>query len=112
MNWTLPRRILPLWIGLAAIVLAGCITVGHPFPKDAVDLIKPGITTLDEIRKIFGDPVRTGMDDGKLAWTYIRYHASILGDFDGEDLVIKFDPQNKVASVGFNSTDTARPIKR
>jgi outer membrane protein assembly factor BamE (lipoprotein component of BamABCDE complex) len=93
-------------------LLAGCITVGMEFNKNAVDLIKPGQTTLEEVRKMFGNPVRTGMDEGKLSWTYLRYRATLGGDFDGQDLVVKFDAQNKVTSFSYHSTDTGREIKR
>jgi outer membrane protein assembly factor BamE (lipoprotein component of BamABCDE complex) len=95
-----------------ALALSGCITVGNEFPQDAVDVVKPGTTTLDEIRKIFGNPMRTGLDEGKVTWTYLRYHANILGDFDGKDLIVKFDDQNRVHSLSFNSTDVGRPLKR
>lgn len=95
-----------------ALALSGCITVGNDFPQDAVDLIKPGTTTLDDVHKIFGTPMRTGIEDGKLTWTFLRYHANIAGDFSGKDLIVKFDDQNKVVSVSFNSTDVGRQIKR
>jgi len=97
---------------LVAIALAGCITVGKEFPQDAVDLIKPGTTTLAEVRKIFGNPLRTGTEDGKVVWTYLRYHANIAGDFDGKDLIVKFDDQNKVVGLAFNSTEVGRQLKR
>jgi len=104
LRWMLPC--------LTAVALAGCITIGTDFQKDAVDLIKPGATTLDEVRKMLGNPLRTGVEDGKVVWTYMRYHANVLGDFDGKDLVVKFDDQNKVVNLAFNSTDVGRQLKR
>jgi len=95
-----------------ALALSSCITIGNDFPQNAVSALKPGTTTLDDVRRMFGNPVRTGLDDGKLTWTYLRYHANIAGDFSGKDLVVKFDDQNKVISVSFSSTDTAQPLKR
>jgi outer membrane protein assembly factor BamE (lipoprotein component of BamABCDE complex) len=95
-----------------ALALSGCITIGNDFPHAAVDTIQPGTTTQEDIRKIFGNPMRTGIDDGKLTWTYLRYHANIAGDFEGKDLIVKFDDQNKVVSISFNSTDTGRQLKR
>ena len=91
-------------------MLAGCVTIGTDFPLSAIESIKPGTTTLDEVRKLMGNPVRTGSEDGKLTWTYLRYHANIVGDFDGKDLIVKFDTQNKVVSLSYNSTDVARPV--
>ncbi len=92
--------------------LAGCITVGKEFSQDAVDLLKPGTTTMDEVHKMMGNPLRTGVDDGKIVWTYAYYRASLGGDLKGRDLTVKFDDQNKLTSVAFNSTDVGRPLKR
>jgi hypothetical protein len=105
-----PTRIFLIALLLAGVA-SGCITVGREFPQDAVAYIKVGQTTLDEIRATFGIPVRTGIEEGKVAWTYARYHANVLGDFDGKDLIIRFDDQNKVTGISFSSTDVARKLK-
>jgi outer membrane protein assembly factor BamE (lipoprotein component of BamABCDE complex) len=109
--FTTATRMLVLSVVLAG-ALAACITIGNDYPETAVDIIKPGTTTLDDVRKIFGNPVRTGLDDGKVTWTYMRYHANIAGDFDGKDLIVKFDDQNRVLSISYSSTDVAKPLKR
>jgi hypothetical protein len=102
------RGLLP---GLLLASLAACVTLGREFPKDSVNLIKPGSTSMAEIEKIFGNPVRTGIDEGKLAWTYLNYKGSLGGSFDGADLVVKFDDRNMVSSYSFNSTDTGRRLR-
>jgi len=101
----------PLSMGVS-LLLAGCVTVGLEFSKDAVEQLKPGQTTLEEVLKQFGNPVRTGLDDGKLSWTYLRYRATLGGELNGHDLIVKFDAQNKLASFSYHSTETARAIKR
>lgn len=110
------KRLLSRCSAVLAIVVAlsaaGCVTVGKDFNSDAVSLLKPGVTTMDEVRKMLGNPVRTGTEDGKIVWTYMRYHANIVGDFDGQDLTLHFDDQNRVVSIAFNSTDTGRQLKR
>jgi len=92
--------------------LAGCITVGKEFSQDAVDALKPGTTTMDEVQKLIGNPMRTGVEDGKVVWTYLYYRASLGGDLKGRDLVVKFDDQNKLTNISFNSTDVGRKLKR
>jgi outer membrane protein assembly factor BamE (lipoprotein component of BamABCDE complex) len=91
---------------MVTLSLAGCITLGRDFRFEAVDLIKPGQTTDEEVLKIFGNPVRTGIaQDGLREWTYARYHANIFGRFEGRDLVVKFDENGRVKNVGYSSTD-------
>ncbi len=92
-------------VAVALLVLGGCATVGREFPVGPVSLIKIGETTRDEIRKMFGDPWRTGIEDGRKTWTYARYHYSAFGPAQTRDLVVRFDPQGKrVVSYSFNST--------
>jgi hypothetical protein len=111
MKTTIHRAARGLLLGASALALVACITVGRDFPRDSVILIKPGATTQEDIRKIFGDPVRTGIDDGKLTWTYLDYRASLGGSVEGADLVVKFDDRNRVSTFSFNSTDVGRKLR-
>lgn len=103
------RLMLPL---LLVPALAGCITVGKEFSQDAVDVLKPGTTTMEEVQKLIGNPMRTGVEDGRIVWTYLYYRASLGGALNGRDLIVKFDDQNKLTSVAYNSTDVGRKLKR
>lgn len=92
----------------ASALLAGCITVGAEFPHAAISQLEPGKTTQSDVRDIFGDPIRVGVDDGQLEWSYANYRASLFGAFEGRDLVIKFDQEtNRVASYSYHTTHTA-----
>lgn len=83
---------------------AGCLNVGEPFPVDPVKKIEIGVTTRDDIRQMFGDPWRTGVEDGLRTWTYGRYHYSLFGAAATRDLVVRFDGSGVVGSYSFNST--------
>ncbi|HKI96933.1 MAG TPA: outer membrane protein assembly factor BamE [bacterium] len=103
------------WSGLLALALplivAGCISIGAEFRPQAVELVKPGQTTDQEVLKIFGNPVRTGVaDDGSREWTYAYYKASAFGSFEGRDLIIKFDDNGKVKSFSYHTTDPKENI--
>jgi outer membrane protein assembly factor BamE (lipoprotein component of BamABCDE complex) len=103
------------WRGLLALalplVLAGCISIGAEFRPQAVELVKAGQTSDQEILKIFGNPVRVGIaDDGSNEWTYAYYKASAFGSFEGRDLIIKFDHAGKVKSFSYHTTDAKEPI--
>jgi SmpA/OmlA family protein len=100
----MPRRLtqaivsLGLWVGLT-----GCLTVGRDFPTDKIGQIAIGHTTRDEVHRMFGEPWRTGIEDGRRTWTYGRYKYKLFGETETRDLVIRFDPNGVVASYTFNS---------
>lgn len=78
----------------------GCMpSVGRPFPVKQVRQIEIDKTTKMEIRQMFGEPWRTGLEDGKRTWTYGEYSTNIT-----RDLVIRFDDQNVVQSYSFSSS--------
>jgi outer membrane protein assembly factor BamE (lipoprotein component of BamABCDE complex) len=91
-------------VSLLALTVSGCITVGEPFSLKPVKRIAKGTTTQQEIQAMFGNPIRTGMEDGNPTWTYIHYKASLFGAFEGRDLIVIFDPSGRVKSVSYNTT--------
>lgn len=98
---------LSIWLllsGLAGSQLTGCFSVGQEFAGSRVPEIKIGKTTKQEITELFGTPWRTGMEDGRITWTYGIYKYSLFGADDTQDLLIRFDPQGIVRSYTFSST--------
>lgn len=98
---------LSVWLllsGMAASQLTGCFSVGQEFAGSRVPEIKIGKTTKQEITELFGTPWRTGMEDGRITWTYGIYKYSLFGADDTQDLLIRFDPQGIVRSYTFSST--------
>jgi hypothetical protein len=95
------RRACALILCLGA---SACLNVGREFPVGPVRKIENGTTTQDEIRRMFGEPWRTGIDDAQRTWTYGRYRYSLFGDSATRDLVVRFDSRGVVVSYSFNST--------
>lgn len=91
-------------VALAGLGLAGCMSVGQDFEVSAVRRIEIGQTTRNDVRRMLGDPWRTGVDDGQKTWTYGHYRYSLFGPSDSRDLVIRFDEQGIVRSYTFNSS--------
>ena len=92
---------------LAALVLlfgSGCFSVGQSFKVDGVKSIEKGTTTREEIRSLFGEPWRTGIENGQRTWTYGQYRYSAFGPAMTRDLVLRFDDKGVVVSYNFNST--------
>ena len=92
-------------LGAFSVMLSACFTVGQSFPGYAVPEIKIGKTTESDVRKLFGPPWRTGLDDGSRTWTYGHYQYSLFQNAETEDLVIRFDKDGVVSSYTFNTTN-------
>lgn len=106
-----------LGAGLGAGMLlagSGCATVGREFPVDRVGEIRMQQTTQEEIRAMFGEPWRVGVEDGRLTWTYGRYRYRLFGQPSTQDLVLRFDDRGIVVSYTFNTTEheQATPVGR
>jgi outer membrane protein assembly factor BamE (lipoprotein component of BamABCDE complex) len=95
-----------VWLCAAALG-TGCITVGEDFRVEPVSRLEIGTTTRQEVRELFGDPWRVGVEDGDPTWTYAHYRYSAFGAEQTKDLVIRFDAAGRVRSYTFNSTDPA-----
>jgi len=104
-----PARGLARWIGCLglALALAGCVTVGKDFPVGGVAQLEMGTTTRAEVRRLFGDPWRVGIEDGQPTWTYALYRYSVFGSARTRDLLVRFDDRGVVRSYTFNSSDPA-----
>lgn len=98
------RMRLPALLLALSLLGAGCATVGREFPAASVNNIVIGETDRSDIRRMFGEPWRTGVEDGKKTWTYGHYRYSLFGPEQTRDLLIRFDDEGKVASYSFNTT--------
>ncbi len=92
-------------ISMMIIFVSGCLTLGKDFPEVNVPSITIGVTTKNDIRRLFGSPWLSGVQDGHPAWTYGSYDYSLLGDRKAKDLVVQFDDQGRVSSFTFSTTD-------
>jgi len=101
MSRTRPARVLGL--GVCAFALSACLTVGREFPAAEVGQIQIGQTTRDDVQRMFGEPWRTGLEDGRRTWTYGHYKYKLFGTTETRDLVVRFDPKGVVVSYTFNA---------
>lgn len=89
----------------AALFAGGCASIGSEFPAERVSEIEIGRTTRSEIVSMFGNPWRTGVEDGQVKWTYGRYRVSLFGGGRATDLAVRFDDAGLVTSYSFNTTE-------
>ncbi|TGN38968.1 outer membrane protein assembly factor BamE domain-containing protein [Marinobacter confluentis] len=92
-------------IGFFMTLLVGCATVGKDFATHNVDQIEVGETTRSDIQEMFGEPWRTGIEDGKRTWTYGKYRWSAFGEAETTDLVVRFNDDGTVSSYVYNTTE-------
>lgn len=93
----------------AALILvlstAACVSIGRPFPTDKVKEIQLGKTTQSELRARYGEPYRTGVEDGDNTWTYLRYKIALIGGETTADLFVRFNADGTVKSYAFNTNE-------
>jgi len=90
-----------------AVLLSGCATAGRPIDQSAVQSLRQGVTTYDEVRAQMGTPTMdTVSSDGRRGVSYIYTKVSpspllfvpIVGIFfrdiraNGQTLSLKFAP--------------------
>ena len=97
--------IVSILLGLL-LALGGCGTAGKGFNESKVSKIANGTTTRAEIRKMFGEPFKTGTQNGLPVWVYeySLYH-SIEND-KSKNLVVVFSSDGVVQSHQFMSSDS------
>lgn len=92
-------------VAFVLVLGAGCATVGKDFATHNVDQIIIGETTRSDIQEMFGEPWRTGLEDGKRTWSYGKYRWSAFGDAETTDLVVRFNDDGRVSSYVYNTTE-------
>jgi outer membrane protein assembly factor BamE (lipoprotein component of BamABCDE complex) len=84
---------------------SGCAQSGHKFPVERASEIQIGKTTKDEVRSIFGSPVRTANNaDGSESWTYVYVRMGAYGIGNTQDSMgVGFDSHGIVNSKNSGS---------
>ena len=91
---------------LVGIILIsnGCGASGKSFNTSKVESIVNGVTTRSDIEKMFGEPFKTGIQNGQPIWVYEDNHYSIIREETSKDLIIIFRPDGIVQSYQFMSS--------
>ncbi len=87
------------------LLLTGCLSIGAEFPAAPVGELTIDVTTQQDVRTAFGDPWRTGVENGQKTWTYGEYRYAALGGGLARDLVLRFDPNGVLKSYTYNTTE-------
>jgi outer membrane protein assembly factor BamE (lipoprotein component of BamABCDE complex) len=96
-------RLRAVAISGALALLLGCLGVGSNFPSAAVTKIEKGVSTKKEIRRMFGEPFRTGVDNNYESWTYVYNRWTPFGKARSKDLYVVFNKDGTVRAYTYNS---------
>ena len=89
------------------LISNGCGTVGKSFNTSKIESIVNGITTRSDIKKMFGEPFKIGIQNSQPIWVYEDHHYSIISNDTSKDLIIIFSPDGTVQSHQFMSSKPA-----
>jgi outer membrane protein assembly factor BamE (lipoprotein component of BamABCDE complex) len=113
----LPIRVKILLAALLVVTVAGCSSVGTPIARDKVNQIQPGLTTEQDVLRMFGVPSTKTLDtSGRMVLSWIFSSASakpqtfipVAGAFVGgyntrlQQLTILIDKKGRVQSWTLN----------
>ena len=94
---------------LTAGFLTFCATtykIGKQYSTEHVEKIMIGKTSENDILSFFGDPLKIGILNGNVVYTYcyeeIVFHLNDSVDKIGNTLIIEFDENRKVMNYYFN----------
>ena len=86
-------------VTIQILAFGGCGgTVGEKIDTSKVENIINGTTTQAEIKKIFGKPFKTGIQNEKPIWVYEYNRYDLLRNEISKDLTIIFGPNRVVQS--------------
>ncbi len=81
---------------MSLFLFAACGTVGQDFDIDLAKTIVNGKTTKQEIEDMFGDPYKTGIQNGHPIYVYEQNTYRAFGDDTSKNLIVEFDANGVV----------------
>ncbi len=102
-------RPLPILVALLLCLtwIAGCGTVGSDFSVEQAHSIENGKTTKEDIAQMFGEPFKTGIQNGHPIWIYEQNKYKAMGDDTSKSLIVEFDDKGVVRSFQVTSNEPA-----
>ena len=85
------RHILLFVLITCMAVMSGCGSVGKDFDIEMAQTIQNGKTTQSDIKKMFGSPFKTGVQNGNPVWVYEKNVYRALGKDSSKSLIVEFD---------------------
>ena len=81
-----------------AIFWSGCGSVGKNFNESLYTKIAKGTTNKNDVKAMFGDPFKKGIQNGYPVWTYEYNYVNSFEKDIIKDMIIVFDKKGVVKS--------------
>jgi len=99
-----------LFLILGALLLClsltlGCGTVGKDFDIEKARTIENGKTTKEDIAQMFGEPFKTGIQNGHPIWIYEQNKYKAVGEDTSKSLTVEFDDNGVVRNHTLTSNE-------
>ena len=85
----------------------GCGTVGKDFDIEKARTIENGKTTKEDIARMFGEPFKTGIQNGHPIWIYEQNKYQAVGEGSSKSLTVEFDDNGVVRNHTVTSNEPA-----
>ncbi|MEC7641413.1 MAG: hypothetical protein VYC17_04570 [Nitrospinota bacterium] len=96
------------WICLVGLMAAvGCGTIGNQFDSPPPGSIVNHKTTKQDIRTLYGEPHRKGVENGNLIWVYEYSTYNVFGRNTSKDMIVVFDKNDIVQSHQYMANDSS-----
>ncbi|CCQ90796.1 conserved exported hypothetical protein [Nitrospina gracilis 3/211] len=100
------RNVLFAVLLAGGVLLAGCGSVGKDFDLSQTQHITQGATTKQDIQAMFGEPFRTGVQNGHPVWVYEKSVYRAIGDDTTKSLIVEFDDNGVVRKYQVMSNES------
>ncbi len=85
-------------LALTVLLLVACGSTGKDFDPALTENIVNGKTTREEIRSMFGEPYKTGIQNGHPIWAYEYHEYGLSENNPSRQLIVVFGPDDVVKS--------------
>jgi hypothetical protein len=98
----------PLMVAIAtmAVIVTGCASFGEEFDLAAVDQLQPGISTIEDAKRLLGEPQSVAKTaNGITVYVWLHSKANgLTGNSSAQSASLAFGPDGKMLK---NSTKTS-----
>ncbi|CAR53402.1 hypothetical protein [Burkholderia cenocepacia] len=86
-------------LSLASLAVSACMTIGHKFDPDALDSMRPGVTTIQDAETALGKPASSSaVANGGTLLQWMYSQGSVIGA-SGAHVAVLFDKDGKMVRV-------------
>jgi hypothetical protein len=87
----------------AAMLMAGCVSVGTNYDVNALSQLKPGMSQADVIGLLGKPNTEAKLPDGKTVLGWVHSTGTAFGGASARSVSLQFDPNGKLVDSGYQT---------